>query len=192
MPTKFAKGNEVRVHAKKFDGEGETDELGLKWSERWLRDGHGEWCYGKTSFVFKKKIRQPQKYRIKYHEGTVMESLEADIEMAPQEDAEDEDSSEDRQDREALCDADRDGEGEDDTHPLYREEDEVDGNTGTVELDSDEDDEGIDDETVTVGGTHYTISSKRKRRKDTTNDSDGEDEEQDIKMGATVTAGIYR
>ena len=35
MPTKFAKGDEVRVNAKKFDGDGETDELGLKWSERW-------------------------------------------------------------------------------------------------------------------------------------------------------------
>jgi hypothetical protein len=30
----------------------------------------GEWCYGKISFVFKKKSRMPQKYRIKYHEGT--------------------------------------------------------------------------------------------------------------------------
>jgi hypothetical protein len=40
MPTKFAKGDEVRVHAKKFDEDGETDALGLKWSERWLRDGH--------------------------------------------------------------------------------------------------------------------------------------------------------
>jgi hypothetical protein len=46
MPTKHVKGDEVRVHATKFDGEGETDELGLKWSEKWLRDGHGEWCYG--------------------------------------------------------------------------------------------------------------------------------------------------
>ena len=31
MPTKFAKGDEVRVHAKKFDEDGETDALGLKW-----------------------------------------------------------------------------------------------------------------------------------------------------------------
>jgi hypothetical protein len=59
----------------------------------------------------------PQKYRIKYHEGTVMESLEADIEMAPQEEAEAEDSSEDREDCEALRDADRDGEDEDDIPP---------------------------------------------------------------------------
>ncbi len=96
MPTKYVKGDEVRVHATKFDGEGERDELGLKWSEKWLRDGHGEWCYGKISFVFKKKTRMPQKYRIKYHEGTVMESPEADIEMAPVEEAEDETSSAER------------------------------------------------------------------------------------------------
>ncbi len=55
MPTKFAKGGKVHVHAE-------------------------YWCYGKISFVFKKKARMSQKYRIKYHEGTVMESLEAGIE----------------------------------------------------------------------------------------------------------------
>jgi hypothetical protein len=60
MPTKYVKGDEVRVHATKFDGEGERDELGLKWSEKWLKDGHGEWCYGKISFVFKMKTRMPQ------------------------------------------------------------------------------------------------------------------------------------
>ncbi len=38
----------------------------------------------------------PQKYRIKYHEGTVMESLETDIEVAPVEEAEDETSSAER------------------------------------------------------------------------------------------------
>ena len=65
MPTKFAKGDEVRVRATKFDGDGETDELGLTWSQKWLRDGNGEWCYGKISIVFKKKHRMPQKYRIK-------------------------------------------------------------------------------------------------------------------------------
>jgi hypothetical protein len=90
--------------------ENELDELGLKWSERLLRDGNGVWCYGKISFVFKKQPRQPQKYRIKYHEGTVMESLEADIEMAPEEEVEDETSSIERkarEDREELSLDDR-------------------------------------------------------------------------------------
>jgi hypothetical protein len=74
MPTKFIKSDEAHVRATKFDGEGERDELGLLWSEKWLRDWNGEWCYGKISFVFKKQSRMPQKYRIKYHEGTIMES----------------------------------------------------------------------------------------------------------------------
>ena len=133
----------MRVHATKFDGEGERDELGLKWSENWLRDGPGEWCYGKVSFVFRKKPRMPQKYRIKYHEGTVMESLETDIEMAP----EDETSSDEREaqaDQEELGLDDREEDGEEDTrHPLDREGNEeetyvVDGN---VELESDEDED---------------------------------------------------
>ncbi len=58
------------MHATQFDGEGERDELGLTFSEKWLRDGNGEWCYGKISYVFVKKSRQPQKYRILYHDGT--------------------------------------------------------------------------------------------------------------------------
>ena len=53
-----------------------------------------------------------------------MESDEGDIEMAPQ-------------DREQLHIEDRDDEDEDNRHPLNREEEEVDANTGTVELDSD-------------------------------------------------------
>ena len=66
--SKFAKNDQVRVRATKFDGEGERDELGLTFSEKWLRDGNGEWCYGKISFVYKKKNRQPQIYRILYHD----------------------------------------------------------------------------------------------------------------------------
>jgi len=35
--------------------------------------------------VFTKKSRQPQKYKIKYHEGGSMDALEADIEMPGEE-----------------------------------------------------------------------------------------------------------
>jgi hypothetical protein len=83
--TKFAKGYLVRVHATKFDGDAENvDELGLTYSGRMLHDKKGEWCYGRISLVFKKKSRQPQKYKIKYHEGGSMDCLENDIEMAPE------------------------------------------------------------------------------------------------------------
>ena len=71
----------MRVNATKFNGI--VDELGLQFSERWARDGNGEWCYGKNSFVFVKRSRAPQKYRILYHDGTTMTGLEKDIEMAP-------------------------------------------------------------------------------------------------------------
>ncbi len=69
------------MHATKFNGI--IDELGLSFSERWARDNNGEWCYGKISFVYKKKSREAQKYRILYHDGTSMTGLESDIEKAP-------------------------------------------------------------------------------------------------------------
>jgi hypothetical protein len=193
MPTKFAKGDEVRVDAKKFDGEGELDEVGLKFSERWLRDGNGVWCYGKISFIFKKQSRQPQKYRIKYHEGTVMESLEADIEMAPEEEDEDDTSlieREEREDRGALNIDDRVEDDEDQRHPLDREEDaQSEGDDGNVELESESDnDEEEDDDTVTVGGVLYNINAKSKRRRVTVDEAAGTE----IKVGETVTAGTFR
>jgi hypothetical protein len=116
----------VRVHATKFDGEGERDELDMLWSERWAHDMKWEWCYGKIIYVFKKQSRRPQKYRIKYHEGTSMESLEADIELAPDEVDEEDASSierEERQEREELSLDDRE-EDEDSQHPLDTDGDE--------------------------------------------------------------------
>ena len=130
-----------------------------------MHDGNGEWCYGKTCFVFAKKPRQAQKYRIKYHEGSTMEAVEADIEVAPEEDAEDESRSADREareDREELRLEDREEENdEDDRHPLEREEDPLESGVtdGNVELDSEEDSAGDEeDNTVTVGGVLYNIS----------------------------------
>ncbi len=96
----------MRVHATKFNGI--VDELGLQFSERWARDGNGEWFNGKISFVFKKQSRSPQKYRILYHDGTTMASLEEDIEMAPVETDDDDTESEgeirDRRERELHVD----------------------------------------------------------------------------------------
>ena len=78
--TKFKKGDFVRVHAKKFDGE--RDEEGRLFSEKWDQDGNGEWCYGSITHVYSKKGRQPQNYRVKYDEGTVMQCIEDHIETA--------------------------------------------------------------------------------------------------------------
>ncbi len=177
------------MHATQFDGEGERDELGLTFSEKWLRDGNGEWCYGKISFVFVKKSRQPQKYRILYHDGTFMESLEKDIQMAL--DNEDRSDSEDTREEAPMTVDDREDEDDDERHPYDQYEDGVMadvmlGDTtddGNVKLQSDEDEDERQDEVVTVGGVHYPVGKKRKKETQGTGT--------EIAMGETVTAGEY-
>ena len=108
---------------------------------------------GKVSFVFRKQRGKPQKYRIRYHEGTVMECLEKDIERTPELEEAREDqvsSSDEREEDGQLNVGDRHDEDDDGRHPMDREEEEVNGNTGTVELDSDEDEAYEEDETVTL------------------------------------------
>ena len=79
--TKFKKDDLVRVHATRFNApDGKKDKNGRTFAEDWEKKGHGEWCHGRVTFVYKKKSRQPQKYRILYDEGTVMESLEEHME----------------------------------------------------------------------------------------------------------------
>ena len=60
----------------------ERDEEGRLFSEKWEQDGNGEWCYGSITHVYSKKGRQPQNYRIKYDEGSVMQCIEDQIETA--------------------------------------------------------------------------------------------------------------
>ncbi len=85
---------------------------------------------------------------------------------------------------------DRHDEDEDGRQPMERED--VEGNTGTVELDTNEDEAYEEDETVTVGGTIYRVREvKRQRTTEENKDSDDEDHNS-IKMGETVTAGEYR
>jgi hypothetical protein len=59
----------------------------------WEKKGHGEWCHGRVTFVYKKKSRQPQKYRMLYDEGTVMESLEEHMEATVEGDSDDEEDT---------------------------------------------------------------------------------------------------
>jgi hypothetical protein len=108
--------------------------------------------------------------------------------------AELDDSSLEKEDREELQVEDRDDEDEEDRHPLGRGELQADGNDGTVELYSEAENEDEDDETVTVGGTVYTISAKRRRVSDEVEIWNEDGEEDDIKMGETetVTAGDDR
>ena len=57
MPPKFAKKDRVKVLATRFDKE-EVDEGELKFSEKWMADGHGIWCYGQFSHVYLMLKRQ--------------------------------------------------------------------------------------------------------------------------------------
>ena len=79
MP-KFAKGDRVRAKATLFD-EGTADRNGLLFSQKWAADGHGEWCYGTVSWIYVRRGRQVQKYRVKYDEGTTQEALEEHLEV---------------------------------------------------------------------------------------------------------------
>ena len=79
MAPKFSKGERVRVLATKFDNE-KRDNAGMNFSERWLADGNGTWCYGTISRVYVKKGRMPQKYSIKYDIGGTMACEEQHIE----------------------------------------------------------------------------------------------------------------
>ena len=102
-------------------------------------------------------------------EGTSMESLEKDIEMAPETD--DKSDSEDTPDEQGMTVDDREDESDDDRHPYDQIADEAmaeammgeDVDVGNVELESDEDEDYRGEETVTVGGVHYQVGKKRKK-----------------------------
>jgi hypothetical protein len=205
--TKFVKGDQVRVHATKSNGI--IDELGLRFSERWTRDGHGEWCYGKISLVYKKKIgRQPQKYRILYHEGTSMVGIEADIERAPENDLElsvsDPDDArtelqvDDREEDSPYsdeCTTDGTGEDDDDEEEVQgvnrvrarrkssRQVQDIQEESGNEELEDSDSDNDEKDE-VKGGGVVYQVG-KRKRKED----ADTQDDRTDLKVGDTVQVG---
>ncbi len=82
MAPNFSKGQRVRVAATKFDNEN-RDSAGMNFSERWLADGHGVWCYGTISRVYVKKGRNPQKYSVKYDIGGTMACEEDCIDVRP-------------------------------------------------------------------------------------------------------------
>ncbi len=175
---------------KKFDGE--RDEEGRPFSEKWEQDGNGEWCYGAISHLYIKKGRQDQKYRIKYDEGSSMQCTKEHIEAAP-EGAESECSTEfqcsEGEERDRF-DAEQEQEGESD-NGLGEEE--------GPKMDSDVTDNSDSevDETVRVGRVEYPIIPKRRRRSEEeenkTNDVDMVPVPVGvvpIKMGEQVVAGL--
>ncbi len=86
MP-RFSKGDRVRATATLFDGGEETrDRNGLFFSEKCAADKNGEWCYRTASFVYARRGRHLQKYRVKYDEGTTMEAEDAHLELVQDDD----------------------------------------------------------------------------------------------------------
>jgi hypothetical protein len=187
--TKLKKNDLVRVHAKHFNApDGGTNDNGLTFEENWAREGNGEWCHGRVSFVYRKKSRESQKYRILYDDGTTMESLEEIMEASPEgdEDAYSEESTDFENETEAQA------EDREDRPPVFDPRD-VEGHwTGgedqptSMEVEESDNDSEEDDETLVVGGVHYQVSAKRKRGNDIV--SDGET----IKMGEVVVVGDLR
>ncbi len=98
-----------------------------------------------------------------------MESLEKDIQMTPEN--EDKSDSEDTREEVPMTVDDREDEDDDERHPYDQFEDELMedimlGETtddGNVELQSDEDEDDRQDETVTVGGVQYPVDKKKKK-----------------------------
>ena len=166
--TKFVKGDQVRVHGTKFNGI--VDELGLSFSDRWARDGNGEWCYGKISFVYKKIGRQPQKYRILYHDGTSMPGIEADIERAPESD---------------IASSSIDSEAEREVQVDDREEDSDYSEEGTT--DGSEEDEGDDDE---IQGVRMQARRKSKRKEQDVQEESGNAELEDSDKDSDEEEGV--
>jgi hypothetical protein len=89
MP-RYSKGDRVRAKATLFDGEETRDRNGLLFSEKWDADGNAEWCYGTMSFVYARRGRRCQLYRVKYDEGTVMQAEDSHLELAKDESESDE------------------------------------------------------------------------------------------------------
>jgi hypothetical protein len=173
--TKFKKDDLVRVHATRFNApNGGKDKNGRTFAENWAKEGNGEWCYGRVSFVYKRKGRQAQKYRIHYDERTTMESLEDHMEAAPEgeEDGED-DSTDDIEYYESAIEDQEDA-------PPGNEEDGEEGDPTSVDVaDSDSESEG--EGTVTVGGVLYQVGKKRKLEHEPPFNSDT------IGMGESIT-----
>jgi hypothetical protein len=51
--------------------EGIEDENGLSFSQRQLGKGLGAFCYGAVTHIYRKTGRQPQKYRVRWDDGSI-------------------------------------------------------------------------------------------------------------------------
>jgi hypothetical protein len=187
--TKFKKGDLIRVHAKHFNApNGGTNDNGLTFEENWDREGNGEWCHGKVSFVYRKKSRESQKYRLLYDDGTSMESVEEQMKAAPEDDSDaySEESTDYENETEAQMEDREDRPPEVDPRDVEGHWTNADDRPTSVDVEESDNESEEDDETIVVGGVHYHVSAKRKRGNDTLGDGDS------IQMGEVVVVGDLR
>jgi hypothetical protein len=109
MPPKYNKNDYVKVLATAFDND-KRDKAGRNFSEDWVHQGNGIWCYGTISRVYVKRGRQPQKYSIKYDGGQSMPALEGQIEPANEDD--EADAVGEENERDGMYESDRDSDNQ--------------------------------------------------------------------------------
>jgi hypothetical protein len=116
----------------------------LLFSEKWAADKNGERCYGTVSFVYARRGRHLQKYRVKYDEGTTMEAEDAHLELVEDNDESDGDESGDEMGGINAANSDGDTVAyEDDEAAIRRREEDEEGKvTDDSEGEPGEDDPG--------------------------------------------------
>jgi len=81
FPTMVLSANDrVKSRANLYD-EGTEDENGLRFSQRQLAKGLGSFCFGAVTHVYRKTGRQPQKYRVRWDDGSISQVLHEHVEL---------------------------------------------------------------------------------------------------------------
>ena len=81
FPTMVLSANDrVKSRANLYD-EGTEDENGLRFSQRQLAKGLGAFCFGAVTHVYRKTGRQPQKYRVRWDDGSICQVLHEHVEL---------------------------------------------------------------------------------------------------------------
>ena len=70
----------VKSRATLYD-QGTEDENGLLFSQRQLGQGLGLFCFGAVTHVYRKSGRQPQKYRVRWDDGSISQVLHEHVEL---------------------------------------------------------------------------------------------------------------
>jgi hypothetical protein len=70
----------VKSSAMLYDA-GTEDENGLTFSQRQLGKGLGAFCFGTVTFVYRKRGREVQKYRVRWDDGSLSQVEHQHLEL---------------------------------------------------------------------------------------------------------------